>query len=122
MLLQMELCDCDLKIILRYRSLKVKTSLQVGTCTWPFCRVSRMKGSTPHSFASFDSGFSLTKTTFLENQIHFLGAKIVFMPLTSMLRGHIGLGLSICLSLCPSVIFGYGIRSRTSRDRILKLY
>ena len=45
----------------------------------------------------------------------------VFMPPTSKkLRRHIGLGLSVRLSVHPSVCYTC-TRSRTVRDRILKL-
>ena len=44
---------------------------------------------------------------------------LVIPPTSKKLRRHIGLGLSVCLSVRPSVSYAC-IRSNTVRDRILK--
>ena len=54
-------------------------------------------------------------------------ARLIFMPPTSKkLRAHIGLGLSVRQSICPSVRLSVSLwqlrNSRTAYARILKLY
>ena len=71
------------------------------------------------SFSLFQKRFETIENVDLDIFSPFQFVSLVMPPTSKKLRRHIGLGLSICPSVCPSVRYTC-TRSRTARDRILK--